>query len=91
MLDEKELKKANQDLLELHKRCLTHHFIQEEVKHKTRKKFFRLYDIYISHKNIRHFFFRDLDLFINALVTNRLDYISDYFQKASKKPRKKRK
>ncbi len=89
MLDEKELKKANQDLLELHKRCLVNHFIQKEVKHKTRKKFFRLYDIYITHKNIRHFFFRDLDLFINALVTGRLDNIKDYFsKKPSKKPKK---
>ena len=85
MLEEKELKKDNQELLELHKRCLINHFVQIEVKHGTRKKFFRLYDMYISHKNIREYFFRDLNVFINALVTNRLEVIRDYFNNNKKK------
>ena len=85
MLQEKELKKDNQELLELHKRCITTHFAQIGVKFKTKKKFFKLYDIYINHKNIRQFFFRDLGLFIKALVLNQLDDISDYIPKYKNK------
>lgn len=79
MLDKKEIKKTNQELVDLHKRCITTSFAQRSVKFKTRKKFFKLYDMFISHKNIRLYFFRDLDLFILALVKDRLSDITDYF------------
>ena len=85
MLDDKVMKKDNQELLELHKRCLVYYFSLNDVKLKTRKKFFRLYDKYISHKNIRQYFFRNMRLFIVALVTDRLSEISDYEVKKSKK------
>lgn len=90
MLDKKEILKVRKDLLELHKRCLLTHFIQHSVKNKTRKKFFKLYDVYINYNNIQCFFFRDLELFIKALVLDRLDDISDYVTKEMKLKKKKR-
>jgi len=90
MLDEKEIKKANQELLELHKRCITTHFAQRSVKFKTKRKFFKLYDIYISYKNIRFYFFRDIELFIKALVQDRLSEIRDYYPGEKTKKQKRR-
>ena len=90
MLDEKELIRTNKELVELHKRCITSYLVQQSVKLKTRRKLFRLYDVYINHKNVRNYFFRDLDIFINALVTDRLDNISDYITKTKTKKKGKK-
>ena len=91
MLDKKEILHMQKDLIELHKRCLVTYFAQISFKARHRKKFFRLYDIYINTKNIQQYFFRDLELFIKALVQDRLEEISDYFPKRTKKSKRKKK
>ena len=90
-IGQKDIDRSNKDLVELHKRCITTLFIQRGIKAKHRKKFFKLYDLYVNYKNIRMYFFRDLDLFMLALVKDRLEDISDYFPRyIPKKPKKKK-
>jgi hypothetical protein len=77
-LPEKAIQKVDKELLELHKEVLKSYLTQRSLKHKYQKKFFKIYDYYISEKNIRRFFFRPAKLFVYALVTDRLDDIEDY-------------
>lgn len=88
MLSKKELLKYDKELVELHKRCITSYLVQRSIKLRTRKKLFKLYDIYINETNIREYFFRDLDVFINALVTDRLGNIRNYFTDLKKQKKK---
>lgn len=89
ILSEKEHLKQNNELLELHKRCITDYLIQKSLKLSKRKKFFIIYDYYINDVNIREYFFRPIKLFVYALITNRLEEIRDYIPKD--KPTKKKK
>lgn len=89
ILSEKEHLKQNNELLELHKRCITDYLIQKSLKLSKRKKFFIIYDYYINDINIREYFFRPIKLFVYALITNRLEEIRDYIPQD--KPNKKRK
>lgn len=77
-LPEKAIQKVDRELLELHKEVLKSYLTQRNLKHKYQKKFFIIYDYYITEKNIRRFFFRSARLFVYALVTNRLKEIEDY-------------
>lgn len=77
-LPEKELLKTNKELLELHKRVITNYLIQKSLKIKKRKKFFIIYDSYISEINIRRYFYRPIKLFVYAMITDKLKYIEDY-------------
>lgn len=77
-LPEKELLKTNKELLELHKRVITNYLIQKSLKIKERKKFFIIYDSYISKTNIRRYFYRPIKLFVYAMITDKLKYIEDY-------------
>ena len=77
-LPEKELLKINKELLELHKRVITNYLIQKSLKIKKRKKFFIIYDSYISEINIRRYFYRPIKLFVYAMITDKLKYIEDY-------------
>lgn len=77
-LPEKAIQKVDKELLELHREVLKSYLTQRSLKHKYQKKFFKIYDYYISEKNIRRFFFRSAKLFVYALVTDRLDDIEDY-------------
>lgn len=77
-LPEKELLKTNRELLELHKRVITNYLIQKSLKIKKRKKFFIIYDSYISETNIRRYFYRPIKLFVYAMITDKLKYIEDY-------------
>lgn len=83
-LPKKAIEKVNKELLELHKEVLRSYLTQRGLSHKYQKKFFSLYDIYISESNIRRFFFRPSKLFVYALVTNRLSEIEDYVPIKSK-------
>lgn len=83
-LPKKVILKANKELLELHKRCITSYLIQRALKHKYQKRFFVIYDKYINEKNIRNFFHRPIRVFVYALITNRLGEISDYTSSAKK-------
>ena len=89
-LPEKEVLKSNKELVELHKRCLITHLSQLGIKLKIRRKFFKLYDHFIDENNIREYFFRDLEVFVNALVTDRLEQIRDYFKSEPIKKRRRR-
>lgn len=92
VLSEKEHLKQNNELLELHKRCITDYLIQKSLKLSKRKKFFKIYDFYINDINIREYFFRPIPLFVYALITDRLDEIRDYipFENKSKKRNKRK-
>lgn len=79
-LPKKAILKARRELLELHKRCIVTYLTQKSVKYRTQKKFLRLYDYYISEKNIDNYFHRPIKLFVKALVLDRLDDIKDYFK-----------
>lgn len=90
VISEKDHLKQNQELLELHKRCITDYLIQKSLKLSKRKKFFIIYDHYINEVNIREYFFRSIKLFVYALITNRLDEIRDYIPQENKPNKKKR-
>ena len=75
---EKDLRKFNKELVEIHKRCIKNYLIQKNLKRTGRNKFFHLYDHYINENNIRIYYLRPIDLFVYALVTNRLDEIENY-------------
>lgn len=83
-LPEKVIKKSNEELIDIHKKCITNYLIQRQIKITRRRQLFIIYDHYINHKNIRMFFYRSIKLFVYALVTNRLEEISNYIYKTKK-------
>lgn len=91
IFSEKEMLKQDKELLELHKRCCKTYLVQRSLKHSKIKKFFIIYDWYINPKNVRNFFFRPIHLFVQALVLNQLDQISDYINNNNNKANGKRK
>lgn len=84
-LSKKVILKADKELVELHKRCITTYLIQRSLKHKRQKQFFKIYDTYINETNIRNFFFKPIRVFVYALITDRLDKIQDYISPKKKK------
>ena len=90
-LPEKAIQKVDKELLELHKEVLKSYLTQRSLKHKYQKKFFKIYDHYITEKNTRRFFFRSAKLFVYALVTDRLDEIENYVPVKDKKKHVSRK
>lgn len=86
---DKEMLKQNKELLELHKRCCKTWLVQHSLKHSKIKKFFIVYDWYIKPDNIGNFFFRPINLFIQALLLGQLDQLSDYINKNGNKKRKR--
>ena len=80
MLDEKVLKKANQELIENHKECCTTWLVQHGASVKLRNLYFRLYDRAIGPDNIRNFYHVTIEDFSNALVKGELDKIKQYTQ-----------
>lgn len=81
-LPKKEIVKTNRELLELHKRVILNYLIQYyAMKLRSRKKFFSIYEHYISEKNIQEYFNRPIKIFVYALITGTLDNIRDYFKK----------
>ena len=87
-LSKKALLKTDKELIELHKRCITTYLIQRALKSKYIKKFMTIYDSEITPKNIRAFFHRPIDLFVRAIILNRLDEISQYTNMYTKKKKK---
>lgn len=81
--------KANKELIDLHKRCITTYLTQRSVKYRVQKKFFILYDKYINDANIRSYFHRPIKLFVYALTVDKLEQICQYmFPNKSKRKRK---
>lgn len=84
LISDKEVKKAQQELIALHKRCLLNYLIQKDLSAKNRRRFFIVYDYYITTSNIREYFPKPLDLFVKLLILGRLEEIKD-FKKCTKK------
>lgn len=91
IFSEREMLKQDKELLELHKRCCKTYLVQRSLKHSKIKKFFIIYDWYISPKNVRNYFFRPISIFVQALVLNQLDQISDYIDNNKANVKRKRK
>lgn len=91
IFSDKEMLKQDKELVELHKRCCKSYLIQHSLKHSKIKKFFIVYDWYINIDNVRNFFFRPINLFIQALLLGQLDEISDYINHNKNGKRKKKK
>lgn len=87
-IEKKVWEKWNRELIEIHKRCLVTHLTERGMRKRTQKKFFKLYDVYVTTKNIRQFFNRPLKIFIIALVKNCLDDIS--YEVNNKKSKKRK-
>lgn len=90
IFSDKEMLKQDKELVELHKRCCKSYLIQHSLKHSKIKKFFIVYDWYINTDNVRNFFFRPINLFIQALLLGQLDEISDYINPNKNGKRKKK-
>lgn len=90
VFEKKVLIKWNKDLLELHQRCCKTYLIQRSLKSRRIKQFFIIYNTYVNEKNIQMYFFRPINIFVQALVLDQLDKISNYV-KPSKDETKKRK
>lgn len=84
LISDKEIKKSDEELVYLHKRCLLNYLIQKDLSLRNRKRFFILYDKYITKTNIREYFHKPLRVFVYSLITDRLDDIRD-FRKFTKK------
>lgn len=82
--------KQDKELVELHKRCCKSWLVQHSLKHSKIKKFFIVYDWYINPHNVRSFFFRPIHIFIQALLLDQLDNISDYIDNNKNGKRKKK-
>lgn len=91
IFSDKEMLKQDKELVELHKRCCKSYLIQHSLKHSKIKKFFIVYDWYINTDNVRNFFFRPINLFIQALLLGQLDEISDYIDNNTKNGKRKKK
>lgn len=91
IFSDKEMLKQDKELVELHKRCCKSWLVQHSLKHSKIKKFFIVYDWYINTDNVRNFFFRPINLFIQALLLGQLDDISDYIDNNTKNGKRKKK
>lgn len=90
IFSDKEMLKQDKELVELHKRCCKSWLVQHSLKPSKIKKFFIVYDWYINTDNVRNFFFRPINLFIQALLLGQLDDISDYIDNNKNGKRKKK-
>lgn len=90
IFSDKEMLKQDKELVELHKRCCKSWLVQHSLKHSKIKKFFIVYDWYINPHNVRSFFFRPIHIFIQALLLEQLDDISDYIDNNKNGKRKKK-
>jgi len=86
MLDEKEIEKTKKEILELHCRCIETALKKQGVSFYGRKKFFQLYNIFITPDVVLDYFFKPINIFINALVCGNQEDIRDF-----RTPKKKKK
>lgn len=88
VFSKKETLKSNKGLVELHKRVITTYLVQRDLKLKTRKKFFRLYDLVITAGNINQYFFLPVRILVTVIVLDQTDNINKYLQEHGTKIRK---
>lgn len=87
-LSKRVLEKHKIELVELHKRCIKSYLVQRDVNLRMRRKFERLYCMYIDEKNIYEYWNIPVNLFVQALVK---DTLSNYFKYTVPDVRKDRK
>ena len=78
LLPDKEIKKANEELIGLHKRVILNYLIQQDLSYKNQKRFFAIYDHYIKHTHIRQYFHLPIRVFVVALLRDELDKIGSF-------------
>ena len=89
-IPEKEIKKVNKELLELHKKVLLNYLLTRSIKLRIRRKFFKLYDWYVNTKNIHEYFFAPISIFVQCLVKDELWRCRKYHKEEKKKRRKRK-
>lgn len=72
-LPEKVYLKHLLELKHLHERCIKSYLVSKGIKYSTRIKFFKLYSLSISEKNILHYWNIPIWLFVQKLVKNDLE------------------
>lgn len=80
--------KWNRETLEIHKKVIITYLASKGIKYPTRKKLFRLYDMYIDETNILQYYFTPINIFIVGLVRDELDKVSTYIVHNGRKKRK---
>lgn len=89
-LPKSEIIKTYKELVELHKRVITTYLVQQGCKLVTRRKFFKLYDQYIDHTNVREYYYTPIKWFVWGMVVGRLDLVQTWvFPKDKRRRRKK--
>lgn len=75
---QKSIRRDNIQLVKHHKQMIDD-LLKNKYKKKLnfRHKFFEIYDHFINEENILQFYHKGLELFISALLSNRLDEITD--------------
>ena len=71
-LPEKAYLKHLLELKQLHERCIKSYLVSRGVKYNTRIKFFKLYSLAVSEKNIVHYWNIPIWLFVQKLVKDDL-------------------
>lgn len=89
-LKEKTLQKWNKDLLELHKKVITSYLVSQDIKSSVRRKFFKLYDMYIDESNIKSYFYTPLRILVYGLILNKMDQVSTYISQNNGKKKRRR-
>lgn len=84
----KETLKSNKEIVELHKRVITTYLVQRDIKLKTRRKFFKLYDLEINASNVLQYFFLPVRILVTVIVLDQTDNINKYLQEHGTKIRK---
>ena len=88
-LPQKAIDQANKELWELHKRVLLQYLMQKGLDYGPRKKFFIIYDHFITPDNVRDYFHTPCWLFVKCLITDRLDEIKGCAPFSTPEPQKK--
>lgn len=88
VFSKKETLKSNKELVELHKRVITTYLVQRDLKLKTRKKFFRLYDLEINASNVLQYFFLPASVLVKIIVLDQTNHINKYLKEHGNKIRK---
>lgn len=66
------------ELIKIHKSLLVNKLDQENVTLKSKNYILRYYDMVINTDNIRNYYNRHINVFLSALINNKLDKIANY-------------
>ncbi len=76
VFSKKETLKSNKEIVELHKRVITTYLVQRDIKLKTRRKFFKLYDLEINASNVLQYFFLPASVLVKIIVLDQTNHIN---------------